>query len=61
MVTPTQLKRYRKQAGKTREELAVEIGVSSQTIWRWEHGDVRIPVPEQKLLERIINGTKESA
>jgi DNA-binding transcriptional regulator YiaG len=39
----------------SREALAVELGVSAQTIWRWEKDPTKpMPIPEQRLLKRII-------
>ena len=39
------LKRYRKMAGLTQEEVAQRLGVSPQTVARWEQG-ARIPSVE---------------
>ena len=50
-MTPRALIRLRKRLG-SREALADRIGVSAQTVWRWEHGD-RIPEPEQRLLRQV--------
>lgn len=36
------LAKYRKDNGLTQEALATELGVTSTTIWRWEH-DRRTP------------------
>ena len=55
MVTPTQLKRFRKKNDMPREALAILVGVSSQTIWRWEAGGA-IPEPEQKVLRTVMDG-----
>ena len=56
MVTPKQLKRFRKKNDMPREALAILVGVSSQTIWRWEAGGA-IPEPEQKVLKQVMEGS----
>ena len=61
MVTAKELTRYRKKHGVSREYIAVEVGVSAQTVWRWEKGE-RIPGPAAKLLEQIIsNGAQNGS
>ena len=58
-ITAANIKRFRKQNDLTREELAVQIGVSAQTIWRWEKGDSRIPEPERRLLKQVMEKPPE--
>jgi transcriptional regulator with XRE-family HTH domain len=48
LVTST-LERVRRERGRTWEQLAVDFGVDSATLWRWRQGDVgpsaRILIP----------------
>ena len=37
-MTPEEIKNIRKGAGLSQEAFGHEIGVSLNTIWRWEHG-----------------------
>ena len=53
-ITAANIKRFRKKNVLTREELAVRIGVSAQTIWRWEAGGL-IPEPERRLLQQVLS------
>ena len=52
MRIPTDLKRALKVFG-SREALAHELGVTSQTVWRWEHGQA-ITEPHLKLLRLVL-------
>ena len=52
MRTPTDLKRGLKTFG-SREALAARLGVTSQTIWHWEHGGA-ITEPHRKLLRYVV-------
>ena len=38
------LKELRKERGLSQERLALRAGVSSQTLWRMEHGKAMLPV-----------------
>lgn len=38
MVGLTALRQFRKQRGLTQKALGKELGVTGQTIWRWENG-----------------------
>lgn len=49
---PTDLKKGLEVYG-SRDALALKLGVSPQTVWRWEHSQP-IPEPERRLLRRII-------
>jgi len=51
---PHPLKQFREENGLTQQELGKELGVSENTVWRWENG-VRSPRP--KLMPRIIQKT----
>jgi DNA-binding transcriptional regulator YiaG len=41
-VTGLELRMLREGAGLTRAALAQLVGVSEQTVWRWESGRVRV-------------------
>jgi len=51
--TAKSIKKWRIKQLLGREEMAVLVGVSAQTIWRWEAGG-RIPEPEQRLIRRVM-------
>ena len=53
MVTDKDITKFRKKSGMSREALADKVGVTSQTLWRWERGAV-IPRPAQQALEHIM-------
>lgn len=36
------IRKYREATGKTQEALAKELGVSPNTVWRWEAGERKI-------------------
>ncbi len=55
----TELKNALKLFG-SREALAHELGVTGQTIWRWERGQT-IPLPEQRLMRRLMDERKAKA
>ena len=55
----TELKKALKVFG-SREALAHELGVTGQTIWRWERGQT-IPLPEQRLMRRLLEERKAKA
>ena len=47
----TNLKHIREKAGLTREELAVKMGVSFMTIFRWEKGQKMHKLFEKRIRE----------
>ena len=49
-MTPNQIKRLRKEMGLNREAMARRIGVTVQTIFRWETGRSS---PEAKSIRRL--------
>lgn len=53
MITAKQIERFRKTQKMSREALADKVGVSSQTVWRWEKGET-IPEPAHRLLQQIM-------
>ncbi len=60
-VTPSALKRLRRDLQMTQAGLAAELGVSRETIARWEIGSRRIPELAARLLKRMRqNGTQKT-
>lgn len=53
MSEPNPIRAYRTKRGFTLHELATQIGVQRNTIWRWEQG--RVPDPD--LWPAIIKAT----
>lgn len=54
-MTPRELKRIRMALGLTQAALAAELGVSRETLTRWETGRRRrIPEPAARLLRRLV-------
>lgn len=49
-----ELRFLRKTMNLTQSELAAEFGKKSQTVARWEKGEVSVPVSEEKLLRAIF-------
>lgn len=60
MITARQIERFRKRQSMSREALADKVGVSSQTVWRWEKGET-IPEPSQRVLRHIIELATDDA
>jgi transcriptional regulator with XRE-family HTH domain len=52
-MTPKQVKRIRTRLGLTQTQLAEQLGVTQNTVARWEIGARGIPVPTAKLLQRL--------
>ena len=53
-----EIKKFRKKYNLTREELAVKLGVSAPTIWRWEKGLSKPHKTFRAKLEKIMQGYK---
>lgn len=53
-VTPSELKRARSALGMTQTELAHEVGVTQNTVARWEMGVRGIPEPAARLIGRLM-------
>ena len=47
------MRRLRRRLGWTQVELAAALGVTSNSVARWERGEVTIRPPIARLLERI--------
>jgi transcriptional regulator with XRE-family HTH domain len=57
-MTGKQLKKIRGQLGWTQSQLANELGVTSNTVARWERGEVAIREPVARLLQSIYSQKK---
>ena len=55
-MTPRQIQRARKSLGMTQVELGLKMGVTAQTIWRWEHGTRGISKMGVKVLRGLLEG-----
>ena len=53
VMTPDELKRLRARLGLTQEGLANQLGVSRETVARWEIGSRGITEPIVRLLARL--------
>lgn len=51
VLVSTILERVRRERGRTWEQLAVDFGVDSATLWRWRQGDVG---PSARILIPLI-------
>jgi transcriptional regulator with XRE-family HTH domain len=60
-MTPTELKRIRKELGLTQEQLAKQLGVGQNAVARWEIGLRRISEPTVRLLRRILAEVRGTA
>ena len=63
MMTGTQIKDLRKALGYTQARLAEEIGVTSNTVARYERGELRPSPPVRKLLKllEMLTAQKKAA
>jgi putative transcriptional regulator len=52
-MTGQQLKRLRKRLDLTQKQLGVELGVTENTIARWERDEVKMGEPAAKLLRTL--------
>jgi DNA-binding transcriptional regulator YiaG len=57
-MTGKQLKKIRSQLGLTQLQLAKELGVTSNTVARWERDEVAIREPNARLLQTIYSQRK---
>ena len=53
MMTGLALKRIRKRLGLTQQAFAHKIGVTSNTVARWERDEVGISEPMARLIQRL--------
>lgn len=52
-MTPAALRAIRRRLGWTQAELAEAIGIASNTVARYERGELGIPEPTARFVERI--------
>jgi DNA-binding transcriptional regulator YiaG len=57
-MTPKDLKRIREQLGLTQAALAKELGVTSNSVARWEQGIYRISPMAQRLISSLAKSPK---
>ena len=48
------MRRLRRRLGWTQVELAVALGVTSNSVARWERGEVSIRPPIARLLRHVV-------
>jgi len=53
-VTPQELKRIRASLGLTQAQFAKQVGVTQNTVARWETGIRGISEPAARLIERLL-------
>jgi DNA-binding transcriptional regulator YiaG len=58
-MTGTELRRLRTRLKLTQKQLAGEIGVTENTVARWERDEVKISEPAVKLLQTIRRAKNE--
>lgn len=52
-MTGTQLRKVRERLGWTQAEIAYRLGVTPNTVARWERGEISIGQPTAKLIGRL--------
>jgi transcriptional regulator with XRE-family HTH domain len=52
-MTGAQLKRIRSELGWTQAQVAKELGVTSNTVARWERDEVKIREPMVRLIQSV--------
>ena len=57
-MTPTRLKQLRQRLGLTQTELAAQLGVTQNTVARWETSVRGIPEPTARLIELLVADRK---
>lgn len=58
-MTGTELKRIREELGWTQSRIANEIGVTANTMARWERGEIKIYEPAARLIGFVSQGRKK--
>ena len=53
IMTDVEIRAFRKKLGWTQVALAEAIGVTSNTVARWERGEMAISEPAARLLQKI--------
>jgi DNA-binding transcriptional regulator YiaG len=59
-MTGPQLHAIRRKLGLTQTALAEAIGVTSNTVARWERGEMTISGPAARLIEKIAEERREN-
>lgn len=54
MKQPNIVTAIKKRHKWTDQELADRVGVNASSIWRWEHGKMKIGGPAQRLLASML-------
>lgn len=49
------IRAWRELLGVTQSQLAEQLGVTLNTVWRWEVGEVPISPPAEKLLKKLLD------
>jgi transcriptional regulator with XRE-family HTH domain len=55
-MTPRQLREFRKRLGFTQAEFAKVIGVRSNTVARWERGEIAMRESTRLFLDYLVKG-----
>lgn len=55
VMTATEIRALRRKLGWTQVALAEAVGVSSNTVARWERGEMGISEPAARLLRKIVS------
>ena len=58
IMTGSALRKIRQHLALTQAQLAEQLGVTSNTVARWERDEVRITEPMTKLIQ-LLSGQKE--
>ena len=59
MSNETPLRKFRKEIGKSPEEIGKFLGVGRATIYRWEKGTYRIPTKYLGKVEKITGISRQ--
>ncbi len=59
-MTGTALRRRRRQLGWTQVQLAAKLGVTSNTVARWERSEVRITEPAARLIRFVVSDARNT-
>jgi len=54
-MTPNQLKQKQKKLGYTNEKMAIALGVSRSTIYKWRSGESRITATAEILFRYLLS------
>ena len=55
-MSPAEIRSARESLGLTASELAVQLGVTARTVYRWEDGSREMPAPTERLLANLCAG-----